>query len=122
MPSRRYKHRLTKRGKWDRSKALECAARHLVKEGRPLTAATVYDNMRFKNNAKTGAIGNLYRSHRTAQTYGQVVARMLRCPAFKKERPDGKGAYLFSCDKTTYDEWWPSDPLRGEAYAKQARN
>jgi hypothetical protein len=111
MPSRRYKHRLTKRGKWDRSKALECAARYLVKEGRPLTAATVYHNMRFKNNAKTGAIGNLYRSHRTAQTYGQVVARMRRCPAFKH-----------SCDKTTYDEWWPTDPLRGEAYAKQARN
>ena len=112
----------TKRAKWSRSKALECAARYLVQEGIPLTAATVYDNMRFKNNQKTGAIGNLYRSMRTAQTYGQVVARMLRCPAFKKERPDGKGAYLFSCDKTTYDEWWPTDPLRGEAYAKQARN
>ena len=122
MPNRRYKNRLTKRGKWDRSKALECAARHLVKEGRPLTAATVYDNMRFKNNAKTGAIGNLYRSMRTAQTYGQVVARMRRCPAFKQHKELHRGPILYSCDKTTYDEWWPTDPLRGEAYAKQKRD
>lgn len=122
MPNRRYKNRLTKRGKWDRSKALECAARHLVKEGRPMTAASVYDNMRFKNNAKTGAIGNLYRSHRTAQTFGQVVARMQRCPAFKQHKEKDRGPILYSCDKTTYDEWWPTDPLRGEAYAKQARN
>ena len=122
MSNRRYKHRLTKRGKWDRSKALECAARHLVKEGRPMTAATVYHNMRFKNNAKTGAIGNLYRSHRTAQTYGQVVARMRRCPAFKQHKESHRAPILYSCDKTTYDEWWPTDPLRGEAYAKQARN
>ena len=110
---------MTKRGRWDRSKALECAARHLVKEGRPLSAATVYDNMRFKNNEKTGAVGNLYRSMRTAQTYGQVVARMRRCPAFKQT---GKAPILYSCDKTTYDEWWPTDPLRGEAYAKQKRD
>lgn len=122
MPNRRYKHRLTKRGRWDRSKALECAARYLIEQDRPLSAATVYDNMRFKNNERTGAIGNLYRSMRTAQSYGQVAARMRRCPAFKKEKPDGKGPYVYSCDKNTYDEWWPTDPLRGEAYAKQKRD
>ena len=103
----------TKRAKWSRSKALECAARYLVKEGRPLSGATVYDNMRYKNDLRSGEIGNLYRVNRSAQTYMQVAMRMLRCPAFKKERANPREPYVFSCDKETYDKWWPEDPLKG---------
>jgi len=111
MANRRNKHRLTKRGRWDRSKALECAARYLVEQGRPLSAATVYDNMRFKDRRKRdgGGIGNLYRNNRTAQSYGQIAARMLRCPAFKQI---GKNPILFSCDAEAYENWWPVDPLQ----------
>jgi hypothetical protein len=103
----------TKRAKWSRSKALECAARYLVQEGIPLTAATVYDNMRYKNDLRSGEIGNLYRVNRSAQSYMQVAMRMMRCPAFKKQRTSPREPYVFSCDKETYDKWWPEDPLKG---------
>lgn len=103
----------TKRAKWSRSKALECAARYLVQQGKPLTAATVYDNMRYKNDLRSGEIGKLYRVNRSAQNYMQVVMRMVRCPAFKKERTSPREPYVFSCDKKTYDKWWPEDPLKG---------
>jgi len=103
----------TKRAKWSRSKALECAARYLVEQDRPLTAATVYDNMRYKKDAKSGEIGKLYKGNRSAQSYMQVAMRMLRCPAFKKERAGPREPYVFSCDKETYDKWWADDPLKG---------
>jgi hypothetical protein len=102
-----------KRAKWSRSKALECAARYLVEQGRPMSAATVYDNMRYKNDLRSGEIGKLYRVNRSAQNSMQVAARMQRCPAFKKERINPREPYVFSCDKETYDKWWPEDPLRG---------
>lgn len=113
MPSRR----VQRLKRWEKSKALECAARYLVKEGRPLSAATVYDNMRFKDKRERdgGGIGKLYKNYRSAQSYGQIASRMRRCPAFKQT---GKSPILFSCDKNTYERYWKIDPLGRGKYAK----
>jgi hypothetical protein len=94
------------------SKALECAARYILKQGRPLTASTVYQNMTFKN-------GNLYRTSKNTRSYHEVTGRMLRNPLFK--RVPGTSPILWKVEQRAYDLSFPHDPLGGGQFRENKK-
>jgi hypothetical protein len=89
------------RARWNRnSKAMECAARYLLPFDDYKPYKEIFFAMTYKN-------GNRYSNGRNVLDHRQLLARMLRHPAFN-HRSGG----LLKLKSGAYEKYWSEDPSK----------